>query len=117
MVDDYGYVGIDFHQDLDLVLPDGEDQDASLGKKHVISLHTIIFICFLNFIMFLVYGITKISFMISRSCVDTTSKDVPDTAQECTKARGENRERAGRLPRSSRGGSHTVDGTSTVYMR
>lgn len=33
MVDDYGYVGIDFHNDPDLVLPEGEDWDAALGKK------------------------------------------------------------------------------------
>ena len=45
MVDDYG-AGIDFHHDPDLVLPNGEDWDASLGKKHVFSFHTIIFICF-----------------------------------------------------------------------
>ena len=38
MVDDYGYVGIDFHNDPDLVLLEGEDWDATLGKKHVISL-------------------------------------------------------------------------------
>ena len=37
MVDDYGYAGIDFHNDSDLVLPKGEDWDATLGKKHVIS--------------------------------------------------------------------------------
>ena len=58
MVDDYGYTGIDFHQDPDLVLLDDEDWDASLSKKHVISLDAI-FYMFLDFIMFLVYGITK----------------------------------------------------------
>jgi hypothetical protein len=30
-VDDYGYAGIDFCHDPDLVLPEGEDWDASLG--------------------------------------------------------------------------------------
>ena len=82
MVDDYGYAEIDFHQDPNLVLPDGEDWDASLGKKHVFSFHAVIFICFLNFIVFLVYGITNIPFC--RSCTDTTSEDVPDTTQGCT---------------------------------
>ena len=37
MVDDCGYAGIDFHNDLDLVFPEGEDWDATLGKKHAIS--------------------------------------------------------------------------------
>ena len=32
-MDDYGYVGIDFHNDLDLVLPEGDEWDATLGKK------------------------------------------------------------------------------------
>ena len=32
-VDDYGYVGIDFRNDPDLILPEGEDWDATLGKK------------------------------------------------------------------------------------
>ena len=31
LVDDYGYVGIDFRHDPELVLPKGEDWDASLG--------------------------------------------------------------------------------------
>jgi hypothetical protein len=30
VVDDYGYAGIDFHNDPDLVLPEGEDWDTSL---------------------------------------------------------------------------------------
>ena len=30
-MDDYGYVGIDFRNDPDLVLPEGYDWDASLG--------------------------------------------------------------------------------------
>lgn len=37
MVDDYGYAGIDFHNDPDLVLPEGKDWDATQDKKHVIS--------------------------------------------------------------------------------
>jgi hypothetical protein len=121
MVDDYGYAGIDFCQDLDLMLPDDEDWDASLGRKHVISFHAVIFICFLNFIIFLVYGITNIPFVIYRSCTDTTNGDVPDTTQGCTEDRGKidrhGQERAKRCPRSSRRGSHIVDGTSTVYTR
>ena len=31
IVDDYGYAGIDFCNDPDLVLPEGYDWDASLG--------------------------------------------------------------------------------------
>ena len=31
VMDDYGYAGIDFHNDLNLVLPEGYDWDASLG--------------------------------------------------------------------------------------
>jgi hypothetical protein len=31
VVDDYGYAGIDFHNDPDLVLLEGYDWDASLG--------------------------------------------------------------------------------------
>ena len=37
VVVDYGYVGIDFRNDPDLVLPEGEDWDSTLGKKHAIS--------------------------------------------------------------------------------
>ena len=33
VVDDYGYVGIDFRNDPDLVLPKGDEWDAALGKK------------------------------------------------------------------------------------
>jgi hypothetical protein len=33
MVDDYGYARIDFRNDPDLVLPEGEDWNAALGKK------------------------------------------------------------------------------------
>jgi hypothetical protein len=36
MVDDYGYAGIDFRNDPNLVLPKGEDWDTTLGKKHAI---------------------------------------------------------------------------------
>ena len=31
VMDDYGYAGIDFRHDPDLVLPEGEDWNASLG--------------------------------------------------------------------------------------
>ena len=48
MVDDYGYAGIDFRNDPDLVLPKGEDWDASLGKKHGISFSIVMFFeCFM----------------------------------------------------------------------
>ena len=59
MVDDYGYVRINFHHDPDLVLPDDKDWDASLRKKHVISFQSF-FCMFFDFLMFLVDGITKI---------------------------------------------------------
>ena len=58
-MDDYGYVGIDFRQDLDLVLPDYDDWDASLGKKHVISLHAKFIYMFLDIIMLFLHGIRK----------------------------------------------------------
>lgn len=32
-IDDYGYAGIDFREDPDLVLPKGEDWDHEIGKK------------------------------------------------------------------------------------
>ena len=64
------------------------DLDASLGKKHVISRHANIFICFFNFIMFLVYGITNILCMICRSCVNMTSGDVHNTTYGCNEDRG-----------------------------
>ena len=77
MVDDYGYAGIDFRNDPDLVLFEGEDWDAALGKKHVISFHVVIFFyMFCDVIMFLVYGIANILFC--RLCTDMTSRDVPD---------------------------------------
>jgi hypothetical protein len=37
VADDYGYVGIDFCNGPYLVLPEGEDWDSALGKKHAIS--------------------------------------------------------------------------------
>lgn len=37
VVDDYGYVGIDFRNDSDLVLPEGYDWDASLGMLDLFS--------------------------------------------------------------------------------
>ena len=47
VVDDYGYAGIDFCNDLDLVLPEGDDWDSTLGKKHALSLlSAIIFFIF-----------------------------------------------------------------------
>lgn len=76
MVDDYGYVGIDFRNDLNLVLPECEDWDVALGKKHVFSFHVVILYMFCDFIMFLVYGITNI--MFCRLCTDTTNRNVPD---------------------------------------
>ena len=33
VVDDYRYVGINFRSDPDLVIPEGDDWDAALGKK------------------------------------------------------------------------------------
>ena len=49
MVDDYGYVGIDFRNDLDLVFPEGEDWDTTLGKKtcFISSLSRYIFYVFI----------------------------------------------------------------------
>ena len=48
MVDDYQYAGIDFRNDPDLVLPKGEDWDATLGKKNMLSLlPTMMFLRFL----------------------------------------------------------------------
>jgi hypothetical protein len=38
MIDDYGYMGINFRNDPDLVLPEGEDWDVALGKKNMLSL-------------------------------------------------------------------------------
>ena len=101
-MDNYGYIGINFPQDPDLVLPDDEDWDASLGKKHVLSFDAVIFICFMDFIVFLVYVITNIPLMMCRSCADMTSGDVPDTAQGCIKDGSgvdwHNRERACGFP-------------------
>ena len=53
MVDDYGYAGIDFHNDPDQVLLEGKDWDAALGKKYVISFHAVVsFYMFCDFIIF-----------------------------------------------------------------
>lgn len=38
VIDDYGYAGIDFCNDPDLVLTEGDDWDSTLGKKHALSL-------------------------------------------------------------------------------
>lgn len=58
MVDDYGYDGIDFRQDPYLVLPNDDDWGTSLGKKQVISLHSIFYIYF-YFIIFFGVGHNK----------------------------------------------------------
>ena len=77
MVNDYGYVGIDFHNDPDLVLPKGEDWDTTLGKKHAISFFSnVVFYFFMTFIMFLVFDITTIVFC--RSSTDMTDRHVSD---------------------------------------
>lgn len=33
VIDDYGYAGIDFCEDPELVFPQGEDSDHEIGKK------------------------------------------------------------------------------------
>ena len=43
MIDDYAYIGLDFRNDLDLVLPEGS-QWGDLGKKNIFLLW-----CFCNF--------------------------------------------------------------------
>ena len=53
IVDDYGYVGIDFHNDPNLVLPEGHDWDASLGMLDLFSQQ----LYFYAFHFFYVFGI------------------------------------------------------------
>ena len=54
VVNDYGYVRIDFHNDPDLVLPDGDEWDTTLGKKkYALSLFlAVMFLCFHHFLCF-----------------------------------------------------------------
>ena len=57
VVDDYKYVGIDFRNDPDLVLPEGDEWEAALGKKkYALSLLSIV-IYFYVFIIFYVFGV------------------------------------------------------------
>ena len=61
VVDDYGYAGIDFCNDSDLVLPEGEGWDSALGKKHAISsFNSDIFYIFMIYNIFLVFDMTSI---------------------------------------------------------
>ena len=55
VVDDYGYAGIDFRNDPDLVFPEGEDWDSALGKKHAIS--SFYSDVFVFFIIYNVFGV------------------------------------------------------------
>ena len=54
IVDDYGYAGIDFRNDPDLVLPEGDEWDAALGKKkYALSLFSVVmFLVFSSFLCF-----------------------------------------------------------------
>ena len=86
VVDDYGYAGIEFRQDADLALPDDEDWDASLGKKHVISF-PVIFVCFLFCDVFCEWYNKKTSFVIYRLSTGMTNEDVSDTVPWITEDR------------------------------
>lgn len=57
IVDDYGYAGIDFRNDLDLVLSMGYDWDAALGKKNMLDffLSSYVFMIFVFFYFFFWY--------------------------------------------------------------
>lgn len=48
VIDDYGYAGIDFCNGPDLVLPEGDDWDSTLGKKHALSLFFLAVIFFIS---------------------------------------------------------------------
>ena len=55
-MDDYGYAGIDFHNDPDLVLPKGYDWDASLGMLDLFCLSNYIFFNAFHFFLY-VFGV------------------------------------------------------------
>ena len=46
-IDDYGYAGIDFREDPELVLPEGEEWDHDIGKNDALLSEN-----FWNFIVF-----------------------------------------------------------------
>ena len=55
-MDDYGYAGIDFRNDPDLVLPEGYDWDVSLGMLDLLFLSSDIFFDVFHFFnIFLVF--------------------------------------------------------------
>ena len=63
VVDDYRYAGIYFRNDLDLVLPEGYDWDASLGMLDLLFLSSYIFFdVFSFFICF--WCLTQFSFLV-----------------------------------------------------
>ena len=66
VMDDYGYAGIDFRHDLDLVLPGGEDWDAALGMLR--SLFCLCFCMFSIFWCFLVFDTMFVFAQIARHC-------------------------------------------------
>ena len=86
MVDDYGYVGIEFRQDPNLALSNHEDWDASLSKKHVISFQSF-FVCFLFYDVFGGWYNKNNLYVIYRSSTSTTSGDVPDITPWITEDR------------------------------
>ena len=75
VVDDYRYVRIDFYNDPNLVLPEGNEWDAALGKKHALSLlSAVIFFIFSLFVMFLVFDMIFI--VLCRSRGEAANRDV-----------------------------------------
>ena len=83
VIDDYGYAGIDFHNDPDLVLPEGDEWDVALGKKKcfISFLINYIFFMFSLFLMFLVFDMTFI--VLYRSHAEVANQDVPAYTEGC----------------------------------
>ena len=83
VVDDYRYVRIDFRNDPDLVLPEGYDWDASLGKKNMLDLFSqqLCFYAFRHFYMFLVFD--RIFFVLYKSCAEAADENVSTHTEGC----------------------------------
>ena len=79
-MDDYGYAGIDFHNDSDLVLPEGYDWDASVGMLDLFS-QQLYFYAFCLFSMFLVFD--TIFIVLYRSCAAATDRYVSAHTERC----------------------------------
>ena len=74
-IDDYGYAGGDFQEDLDLVLLEGDEWDRKIGEKdNVFSLWKMLF--YFIFCLFWGYNMANCEMLDHILCTGATCRDV-----------------------------------------